>query len=57
MIHTIDDKDLTAAFTEWDRRYREDPEEFDTAMSGEDYGTAASAYLLEVISDVKKARL
>jgi hypothetical protein len=44
---------LAAAFTEWDRRYREDPEGFDreyqATSSATEYGARAAEYLLKVL--------
>lgn len=51
---------LQAAFTEWDRRYREDPEAFANAAyellygNPETYGEAAAPYFLSVLADVSK---
>ncbi len=49
-------KDYEKAFTEWDRRYREEPDEFDSdfkrVMRGQtivEYGQAAAAYFREML--------
>lgn len=47
---------LAAAFTEWERRYREEPERFETdaarlAMGAESYGEACAPYLLEILAE------
>lgn len=44
---------LAAAFTEWERRWREEPEKFQSEMerlaaTSETYGDAAAAYLMKV---------
>jgi len=49
---TITEADLAAAFTEWDRRYREEPERFESEArrliygTPETYGEACAPYLL-----------
>jgi hypothetical protein len=42
--------ELTAAFTEWDRRYRETPEEF-TSSTAETYGEECAIYLLSILKE------
>jgi hypothetical protein len=47
---------LAAAFTEWDRRYREEPERFQAeavllAGTPETYGEAAAPYLLAILAE------
>lgn len=46
-------KGLAAAFAEWDRRYREDPEGFDAdyqaSSTSAEYGERAADYLLKVL--------
>jgi len=50
---------IQAAFTEWDRRYREDPESFVSEAyhllftTEEDYGADATPYFLSVLDDLK----
>jgi hypothetical protein len=51
--------DLAAAFSEWDRRYREDPERFATEMllgsvSTDTYGDLAAAYLLKIVDEQRQ---
>lgn len=47
---------LAAAFTEWDRRYREEPERFQSEAvrllkeTPETYGAACAPYLLALLS-------
>lgn len=48
---------LVAAFTEWERRYRERPEQFmsgfEAAAQGcAEYGEAAAAYLIAILDDI-----
>lgn len=55
MIQTSENE-LAAAFTEWDRRYREEPERFATEMlltagTAEDYGSAAAPYLVKILAE------
>lgn len=48
---------LAAAFTEWDRRYREEPERFMSEAArllkgtAETYGEAAAPYLLAILAE------
>lgn len=52
---------FAAAFTEWDRRYREDPAEFMSAVehllghTAATYGEACSAYFVKVLTDLAGA--
>lgn len=52
---------IAAAFTEWDRRYREEPERFQSEAARllketpESYGMAAMPYFLEILAEVQKA--
>lgn len=52
---------IAAAFTEWDRRYREEPERFQSEAerllkeTPESYGAAAMPYFLEILEEVQKA--
>jgi hypothetical protein len=46
--------ELAAAFTEWERRYREEPERFQSeaaklAESAESYGAACAPYLIALL--------
>ena len=59
MTITATEEQLAAAFTEWDRRYREEPEAFESDMARiqrgqteEDYGTEAAAYFVEIMNDL-----
>jgi hypothetical protein len=53
-----DIKAVEAAFTEWDRRYREDPEAFMSEAArvlnsdAESYGECATPYFLSILVDV-----
>ncbi len=61
--HTFTEHDLAQAFTEWDRRYREEPERFqceaERLLRGtpETYGEACAPYLLNILhGDVEDVR-
>jgi len=49
--------EIQATFTEWDRRYREDPEKFENEAkrlltgSPETYGEACLPYFLEILGE------
>lgn len=51
--------ELVATFTEWDRRYREQPEEFESLAehllkrTPETYGEAAATYFVHVLGAVQ----
>jgi len=50
--------DIAAAFTEWDRRQREDPEKFQTdfdrlAGTSIEYGAACAPYFLSLLDELK----
>lgn len=53
---------VQAALTEWDRRYREDPEAFmneaarmlNPDETAETYGEAAAPYFLSILEEVSK---
>lgn len=51
-------ENLAAAFTEWDRRYREDPEAFESEATHllkgtpETYGDVAAPYFLKILKEV-----
>jgi hypothetical protein len=57
---TIDE--LAAAFTEWDRRYREEPERFQSEAAHllkdtpETYGAACAPYLAWILAQQAEAR-
>ncbi len=52
------EKDLAAAFTEWDRRYREEPERFQSEAehllkeTPETYGAACAPYFLMILAEL-----
>ena len=53
---TINMAQLAAAFTEWERRYREEPERFFSeaeklAHSPETYGEACAPYFAEILAN------
>ena len=58
-IITVSVANIQKAFTEWDRRYREDPEAFMNEAArllqsdAETYGEEATPYFLKVLSDVQ----
>lgn len=51
--------EIQAAFTEWDRRFREDPEKFMSQATAllkgtpETYGEAATPYFLSILDELK----
>ena len=52
----VTESTLAAAFTEWERRFREEPERFASdaarlAMGAESYGEACAPYLLEILAE------
>ncbi len=55
--HTFTERDLAQAFTEWDRRYREEPERFQNEVerllrgTPETYGEACAPYLLNSLGE------
>lgn len=52
---------IAAAFTEWERRYREEPERFQSEAekllkeTPETYGAAAAPYFLKILAEVQTA--
>jgi hypothetical protein len=53
---TVTKDQLAAAFTEWERRYREEPERFESesqrlAGSLESYGEACAAYISQILEE------
>lgn len=59
LTQVITEKDLAAAFTEWDRRYREEPERFQSEAvrllkeTPETYGEACAPYLIQILGELK----
>lgn len=53
----VTEETLAAAFTEWDRRYREEPERFMSEATHllkrtpESYGEACAPYLLMILAE------
>lgn len=53
---------LAAAFTEWDRRYREEPERFESEAQrllksdAKTYGDRAAPYLLAILAEQSEDR-
>jgi len=56
---TATTEQICAAFTEWDRRYREDPEAFENEATRllkktpKDYGEACTPYFCQILREVK----
>lgn len=53
---TVTEAELAAAFTEWDRRWREEPDRFQSeaehlAGDAESYGEACAPYLLAILEE------
>lgn len=50
---------MAEAFTEWDRRYRENPEQFQSEAehllkdTPETYGQACAPYFLKILSEIQ----
>lgn len=55
-LHQFSEAQLAAAFTEWDRRYREEPDRFTSEAhrllkeTPETYGAACAPYLLALLN-------
>jgi len=51
--------EIAAAFTEWDRRYREEPERFQSDAqrllrgTPESYGAACAPYFLYILDEIR----
>lgn len=58
---TVTEEGLAAAFTEWDRRYREEPDRFMSEAKRllksdpETYGEACAPYLLAILAELDAA--
>ena len=56
---TATQDELAAAFTEWDRRYREEPDRFWSEArhllkeTPETYGEAAAPYLIQILEELQ----
>jgi len=56
----LTEEELTKTFTEWDRRYREDPEKFMSESmhllkeTPQTYGEACAPYFVSVLHDVRR---
>jgi hypothetical protein len=60
-VHVVTEEILADAFTEWERRYREEPERFQSeserlAEEPEDYGHGAAPYLLAILAEQSAGR-
>jgi hypothetical protein len=57
---TVTSAELAAAFTEWDRRFREEPERFRSEAirllkdMPESYGAACAPYLLAILEEQRQ---
>ena len=55
------EREIAAAFTEWDRRYRVDPEAFQSEAARllkgtpQSYGDHCAPYFLQIISELRAA--
>ena len=60
-LHEVTENELAAAFTEWDRRYREEPNRFMSEAEHllksdpETYGEACAPYLLSILEERRQA--
>lgn len=56
-LYQVSEKQLADAFTEWERRYREEPERFMSEAAKllketpETYGDACAPYLLSILAE------
>ncbi|MGZ0150681.1 hypothetical protein ACXJJ3_26725 [Kribbella sp. WER1] len=56
-LHQVSEQQLADAFTEWERRYREEPERFMAEArrllktTPESYGEACAPYLLAILAE------
>jgi hypothetical protein len=57
-VITATEEELAAAFTEWDRRYREEPDRFMSEAkrllkgTPETYGDACAPYLVAILAEL-----
>lgn len=57
--HVVTEKELAKAFTEWDRRYREEPSRFKSEAehllrgNPKSYGESCAPYLLSILSELR----
>lgn len=60
LIVTVSQNELAAAFTEWERRYREEPKRFWSEAekllkeTPETYGQACAPYLVYILRELQK---
>ncbi len=58
-MNNATNEQITAAFTEWDRRYREEPDRFWSEAHNllketpETYGAAATPYFLMILGEIQ----
>ncbi len=50
--YTVTEEQLALAFNEWMARYEEDPENFTIYSEVQNYGEAASKYLIKILMDI-----
>lgn len=55
-VHVFTERHLSAALTEWERRYREEPERFMNesqrlAISPDTYGDSCAPYLISILNE------
>lgn len=61
-IHAITEDALAKAFTEWDRRFREEPERFQSESSRllksdpATYGEQCAPYLLSILREAQRGQ-
>ena len=53
--HAATEEQIQATFTEWNRRYREEPEGFMRCLDPEDYGKHATRCFLNILAQVQRA--
>lgn len=57
----ISEEEIKTVFTEWDRRYREEPERFQNEVdhllreTPETYGDACMPYFLKLLEEIREA--
>jgi hypothetical protein len=60
-MNNATEKQIASAFTEWERRYREEPERFQSEATKllketpESYGAACAPYFLAILGEVQSA--
>lgn len=60
-MNNATEQQIASAFTEWERRYREDPDRFQSEAAKllretpETYGAACAPYFLKILAEVQAA--